>query len=119
MADNYREGDDSKGEAESPQADTQQDPSKTVDTAFMVIRFADGHLEAAVQIPGMEMVRQATNADIRNNCDALAKDVQATITASLSAQAVSAGLTQAMARKADHDLRQKVEKSGIVLPGRG
>ncbi len=118
MADDYREGDDSN-EGVDPQADTEKDPSKAVDTAFMVIRFADGHLEAAITIPGMDMARKATPQDIRNNCDALSNDVQATITANMSSQAMAASLTQAMANKADHDMRKQVNKSGIVIPGRG
>lgn len=108
-AQTYREGDEAAPEAKSA--------AKRVQTAFLVLRYEDGHVEAAVKV-GVEMMKEASLRDIRDTCTSLAADVTTTMQANAAAQTMTRLMAQAQAAARDSALRAQILGGGAMgVPG--
>jgi hypothetical protein len=83
-------------------ADSEEAEVSTKDvpeTAFLVMRFSDGRVEAATTLPGLAVKRQADLRDIRDIAHSLFVDADTTITSKATATEVVAAQKQAIIKQ--------------------
>lgn len=87
----------SEGEGEHEKAPTEEAPkAPSPVTAFLVVLFPDGHVEAMTNVEGFAVERAPGLRDIRDMCASLNADVTATIHANMLSQSMSRSIQQAM-----------------------
>lgn len=88
-------------------------------TAFLVLLYPDGHVEAATDLPSVEVHRKAGLRDIRDACASLGADVTATIHANMLSQVMAASVQKAMEARQAAALREKIAGvggMGVAMP---
>lgn len=93
----YREGD--QEDAPQEQATAGDDGESRVVTGFLVVVYADGHVEAATKLKDFPCEREPGLRDIRDACASLNADITATIQANMMTQAMSRSVQAAMHAK--------------------
>ena len=88
------------------------DPENVPVTAFMVIQYKDGRVEAASKLEEFEMDRQANLPTIRDLCHTLYSNIQATIIARASAENAMLGIQRGMAQQQIQQMQQQIIKPG-------
>jgi hypothetical protein len=96
----YREGNEEEiseeVESDSGEVSSEEEGSdlREVVTAFLVLQYDDGHVEAAMELD-LKMKRKASFHDVRNMCDSISKDVQTTMTSTMISETISRKLAEA------------------------
>lgn len=104
----------------SPQEDFADDEEKKEipQTAFMVLQYPDGRIEAATDMGKFKMHHQAKLPEVRDICHALYSNIQATIIAANASNHAMAGMQRGMAQQQQALQQMQAIKKQIITPGK-